>query len=175
MCILFLGKTSLKNKVIYKVKINRNKTFMIKEDLFNLLEKINDLTIEVENYIKSNKNWVFYFLNTLVDSGANEPIFKMVKEFPDEWEDYIDFSILHINKANIDIAIDVDDGSELGISLRRTIYLPTFEETVKRNIKIYDGKINELRIERLKEEINGIKNHLEKKEIELATLMDEKL
>ena len=42
MCILFLGKTSLKNKVIYKVKINRNKTFMIKEDLGNYIPVVPD-------------------------------------------------------------------------------------------------------------------------------------
>lgn len=135
------------------------------------VEKISNLISEIDKYIKSNKDWVFYFLNPLAGTdGANKPLFDCMKEHPEDWEEYIDFSIIDINTSNIRINIHIDDNSDFGIELKRYIFIPHFEESVLRNRKIYDGHYDEIRIKNLEDDINELKSILEKKEIELANL-----
>ena len=135
------------------------------------VEKIRNLIFEIDKYIRSNEDWVFYFLNPLVGTdGANKPLFDCMKEHPGDWEDYIDFSIIDVNASNIRISILIDDNSDIGIELKRYICLPHFEESILKNRKIYDGHYDEIRIKNLEDDINELKSILEKKEIELANL-----
>ena len=135
------------------------------------VEKIRNLIFEIDKYIKSNEDWVFYFLNPLAGTdGANKPLFDCMKEHPEDWEEYIDFSITDVNTSNIRISIHIDDNSDIGIELNRYIFLPNFEESVLRNRKIYDGHYDEIKIKNLEDDINELKSILEKKEIELANL-----
>ena len=126
--------------------------------LTNLIEK-------VETYIKSNPIWIYYFLNPL--AGGNEELFDCMKEHPNDWEYYIDFYITNVFTNGASITITIDDGTELGTSLRRSINLNTFADTVERNKKIYDGKLNEIKVKTLKEEKEKKKKILERKEKEL--------
>ena len=135
------------------------------------VEKISNLISEIDKYIKSNEDWVFYFLNPLGGTdGVNKPLFDCMKEHPEDWEEYIDFSITDVNTSNIRISIHIDDNSDFGIELKRYIFLPHFEESVLRNRKLYDGHYDEIRIKNLEDDINELKSILEKKEIELAKL-----
>lgn len=137
----------------------------------NFLERATVLMKEIKDYILSNNDWVYYFLNPLCDTGANKPLQNIVEEFPDEWEDYVDVQITDFNGSSVKICIEIDDGSECPTRLNRFIYLSHFSESVERNKKLNEGKINELKIANLKEEIESCKTRLELKEKELNELL----
>lgn len=137
---------------------------MTKEDI-ELSLSLTNLIEKVETYIKSNPIWIYYFLNPL--ARGNEELFECMKEHPNDWEDYIDFYITNVFINGASITITIDDGTELGTRLRRSINLNTFTDTVERNKKIYDGKLNEIKVKTLKEEIDTLKKTLERKEKEL--------
>lgn len=134
----------------------------------NLTKKIGDLINEVEEYIASNPDWVYYFLNPL--GSGNEEICKCMTEHPDDWEDYILFSVINMSSASLTIDINIDDGSELGICLKRYIYLPIFSETVNRNKKLYEGNLISSRLSNLKEDIDRLKEILKEKEDKVKEL-----
>ena len=137
------------------------------------VEKIGNLISEIDKYIRSNKDWVFYFLNPLAGTdGANKPLFDCMREHLEDWEEYIDFVIIDVNTTNVRISINIDDNSDFGIELKRYIFLPHFEESVLRNKKIYDGHYDEIRMKNLEDDINELKCILEKKEAELANLKE---
>ena len=135
------------------------------------VKKVSNLISKIDKYIKSNKDWVFYFLNPLAGTdGANKPLFDCMKEHPEDWDEYIDFVIININTTNIQISINIDDNSDFGIELQRYIFLPHFEESVLRNKEIYDGHYNEIKTKNLEDDINELKSILGKKKAELANL-----
>ena len=134
----------------------------------DLASRINELERDVANYIDSNPNWIYYFLNPLL--GGNDEIFDCIKEHPDDWKDYIDFEVSNINGSSIYIKIHIDDYTDCGIAFGRYIYLINFQETVERNKMIYDGKLNEIRRENIKADIINLKYALSKKEEELKKL-----
>ena len=133
-----------------------------------LAKKIGDLFNEVEEYIASNPDWVYYFLNPLC--GGNEELFECMKENPGGWEDYISFTVTNMNSGSVSIAINIDDGSELGICLKRYIYLPNFSETVNRNKKLYEGNLISCQLSNLKEDIDRLKEILKEKEDKVKEL-----
>ena len=134
----------------------------------NLTKKIGDLINEVEAYIASNPDWVYYFLNPLC--GGNEELFECMREHPDDWEDYISFSIINMTSTSLSIDINIDDGSELGVSLKRYIYLLNFSETVNRNKKAYEGNLISSQLSNLKEDIDRLKEILKEKEDKVKEL-----
>lgn len=134
----------------------------------DFVSRITHLTRDIKNYIDSNHDWIYYFLNPL--AGGNEEIFDCIREHPDDWEDYIDFEIWNISGPSIEIKIHIDDYTDYGIILPRYIYLFSFEETVKKNKMLYDRKMDEIRKEGIKEDIARIKEMLQKKEEELKKL-----
>lgn len=138
----------------------------------NFLERATTLMTDIRNYILSNNDWVYYFLNPLCETDANKALRNIVEEFPDEWENYVDVQITDFNGSSAKICIEIDDCSECPIRLNRFIYLPHFFESVERNKKLNEGKINELKIANLKEEIESYKTRLELKEKELNELLN---
>lgn len=138
----------------------------------NFLERATDLLREVKDYIVSNKDWVFYFLNPLVESDTNSPLKNIVEEYPDEWDAYVDFEITDFNGSSVKICINIDEGYEEPTRLNRFIYLPNFAESVERNKKLYGGKLNEIKIANLKEEIESCEIRLALKKAELNDLLN---
>lgn len=134
----------------------------------DLVARSNVLVSDITNYITSIPNWIYYFLNPL--AGGNDELFDCIKEHPDDWEDYINFEISDINGSLIHIKIHIDDYTDYGIVLPRSINILNFEETVKRNKIIYDGKLDEIRRKNIEEDITRLKEALQKKEEELKKL-----
>ena len=134
----------------------------------DLVAKIDIITCDIEDYIESNPDWIYYFLNPL--AGGNEELFDCIREYPDNWEEYIDFEISNISGTFVQIKIHIDDNTDCGIVLGRYISLLNFEETVKRNKMLYDGKLNEIRKKNIEEDIVRLKVVLSKKEEELRKL-----
>lgn len=136
----------------------------------DFLERATTLMTDIRNYILSNNDWIYYFLNPLCDTDTNKPLQNIVEEYPDEWEDYVDVQITDFNGSSAKICIEIDDGSECPITLNRFIYLPHFSDSVERNKKLCEGKVNELKIANLKDEIENYKAILELKEKKLEEL-----
>lgn len=134
----------------------------------DLVTRIGELMSDIENYIRSNPDWIYYFLNPL--AGGNEELFDCIREHPDEWEDYIDFEIVNVSGPSMQIKIRIDDYTDCGLVFPRYIYLLNFEETVEKNKMLYDGKMDEIRKEGIKEDIARLKEALQKKEEELKKL-----
>ena len=133
-----------------------------------LITRSNELVSDITNYITSIPNWIYYFLNPI--AGGNEELFDCIKEHPDDWEDYIDFYIPNINGSIVQIKIHINDYTDCGITFARYINLLNFEETVKKNKMLYDGKLDEIRRQNIEEDIIRLKDALNKKEEELRKL-----
>ena len=134
----------------------------------DLVARIGGVTCDIEDYIASNSNWIYYFLNPL--DGDDEELFDCMREHPDDWDEYISFVISNISGPSVQIKIHIDDYTDCGIVLGRYIYLLNFEETIERNKMLYDGKLNEIRKKNIEEDIVRLKDALSKKEDELKRL-----
>ena len=134
----------------------------------DLVTRISGLVSDITSYIASNPDWIYYFLNPL--AGGNEELFDCVREHPDDWEDYIDFEIANVLSSVIQIKIHIDDYTDYGLVFPRYINLLNFEETVEKNKMLYDGKMDEIRKDGIKEDIARLKELLQKKEEELKKL-----
>lgn len=137
----------------------------------SIIERSSKLMDDIREYILSNKNWIYYFLNPLSSSDANKPIENIIKEFPFDWENYINVQITDFNGSSAKIIIEIDDDNEMPLRLSRFIYIPDFSNTIERNKKLMDGKTNDIKIANLKEEIESYKNRLAEKEAELEKLL----
>ena len=115
----------------------------------SFLNRATGLMKDIKDYILSNNDWVYYFINPLVESEVNKPLKDIVEQYPDEWEDYVDIEIEDFNGTSVKIMITVDDYSETPPCLHRFIYLPHFSETVERNKKLYSAKFNEIKVANL--------------------------
>jgi hypothetical protein len=138
-----------------------------------LVNNVSEIINSVEEYISSNEDWVFYFLNPIIESGTNKPLEDCVKEHPNDWNDYVTFTVINLSNSFVQISINIDDNSDDGIELKRYIHILTFEDTVSRNKKLFDGKFKELKMENIKESIMRIKQLLSEKEKELSELEKE--
>jgi len=156
----------INNVIGFKIEIIMNK---IEEEF---LDRATTLMTDIRNYILSNNDWVYYFLNPLFDTDANKPLKNIVEEYPDEWENYVNIQITDFNGSSAKICIEIDDCSECPIRLDRFIYLPHFSESVEKNKKLNEGNINEWKIANLKEEIASCKARLELKIKELKNLLN---
>ena len=144
---------------------------MINKKVEDLMNRSQNLIKDIREYILSNKNWVFYFLNPLVKTGKNDLLKQTIEDYPNEWEDMIDIVVHNFNGSSAEININIDNGTETPDSLKRFIYLPNFDDNVDRNVKLYGDKINEIRIANLKEQISNYKKYLAEAENELNELL----
>lgn len=142
-------------------------TTMMTDKEKELTERSAMLIEHIKSYITSNPNWIYYFLNPLVKSSENRAIEECIETFPLNWEEYIDLEINSVGEIDVFVDINIIDESDDGTTLKRWIHLPTFDETVSRNLKLWGGRINELRANDLKEEIADLKKLLDEKEAEL--------
>lgn len=134
----------------------------------DLVARSNELLIAITTYINSNPNWIYYFLNPLAE--GNDELFECMREHPNDWEDYINFEIANVSGSFIQIKIHIDDYTDCGLILPRYVNLLKFDETIKKNKMLYDGKLNEIRRKNIEDDIIYLKDALNKKEKELKKL-----
>lgn len=133
-----------------------------------------DLMNDIYRYIVSNENWIYYFLNPLVQSESNKSIEDIINRFPSNWLDYIDIQIIDFNASTVKVIIEIDDDYETPIRLTRFINIEHFSEIIERNKKLINNKINNIKITKLKEDIEFYKSMLGKKQTELENLLTNK-
>ena len=140
----------------------------------SIVKRSIDLMNDIYRYIVSNENWIYYFLNPLVESESNKPIEDIINRFPSNWIDYIDIQIIDFNASTVKVIIEIDDDYETPIRLTRFINIEHFSEIIERNKKLINDKINDIKITKLNEDIEFYKNILGKKEAELENLLNNK-
>ena len=140
----------------------------------SIVKRSIDLMNDIYRYIVSNENWIYYFLNPLVESESNKPIEDIINRFPLNWLDYIDIQIVEFNASTVKVIIEIDDDYETPIRLTRFINIEHFSEIIERNKKLINDKINGIKITKLKENIEFYKNILGEKEAELENLLNNK-
>lgn len=140
----------------------------------SIIERSSKLMEDISRYILSNENWIYYFLNPLVQSESNKPIEDIIKRFQSNWLDYIDIEIIEFNASTVKVIIEIDDDYETPIRLTRFIDIEHFSEIIERNKKLINNKINDIKITKLKEDIEFYKSILGKKQTELKNLLTNK-
>lgn len=140
----------------------------------SIVKRSIDLMNDIYRYIVSNENWIYYFLNPLVQPESNKPIEDIINRFPSNWIDYIDIQIVEFNASTVKVIIEIDDDYETPIRLTRFINIEHFSDIIERNKKLINDKINGIKITKLKEDIEFYKNILGEKEAELENLLTNK-
>ena len=132
----------------------------------NLYDNLLSAMDKIKKYILSNDDWIFYFVSDISCNNDNKQLFDIVSEYPEDWESYISLDFVSFSGPSIQVNITIDYENNIS-KLTRHIYLLNFEDTVNRNKKLYEGKLNEIMIQNLEEEISYYKNMITKKENEL--------
>lgn len=135
----------------------------------NLYDNLLPAMDEIKKYILSNDDWIFYFVSDISCNNDNKQLFDIVSEYPEDWESYISLDFVSFSGPSIKVVINVDYADNIS-QFTRYIYLLNFEDTVNRNKKLYKGKLNEIMIQNLEEEISYHKNMITEKENELKKL-----
>lgn len=140
----------------------------------SIIERSLKLMEDIRNYILSNENWIYYFLNPLAQSESNKSIEDIINRFPSNWIDYIDIQIINFNTSTVKVIIEIDDDYETPIRLTRFINIEHFSEIIERNKKLINNKINNIKITKLNEDIEFFKSILGEKQTELENLLTNK-
>lgn len=139
-----------------------------------LIDKSVNLLKEIEVYIKSVPNWIYYFLPpTLKTDSKNYPLKEYVLEHQDDWMDNINISVISFNGASVKIELSLPPDEEAPV-FERCLILSRFESEVEFNKKAMDGQLNDYKKE-LNEEISYHKEQLRLATLELNKLIEDEI
>ena len=138
-----------------------------------LIDKSVNLLKEIEVYIKSVPNWIYYFLPpTLKTDSKNYPLKEYVLEHQDDWMDNIDISVISFNGASVKVELSLPPDEESPV-FERYLILSQFESEAEFNKKTMDGQLNDYTIKELNEEISYHKEQLRLATLELNKLIED--
>lgn len=137
-----------------------------------LVNKSLALIGEIEKYILSVPNWLFYWIPpTLKEDSKNQLIKDFIIEHPDDWEENVSLKVCDVGGISVKVQIHImmDDEDRL---FERYLVLPHFAMDVEYNKKAMDGQLNDIRIKELNDEIAYHKKQLKLAEEELNKLRE---
>ena len=138
-----------------------------------LIDKSVNLLKEIEVYIKSVPNWIYYFLPpTLKTDSKNYPLKEYVLEHQDDWMNEIDISVISFNGVSIKVELNLPPDEETPV-FERYLILSHFESEVEFNKKAMDGQLNDYTIKELNEEMSYHKEQLRLATLELNKLIED--
>ena len=138
-----------------------------------LIDKSVNILKEIEVYIKSVPNWIYYFLPpTLKTDSKNYPLKEYVLEHQDDWMDNIDISVISFNGASVKVELSLPPDEESPV-FERYLILSQFESEAEFNKKTMDGQLNDYTIKELNEEISYHKEQLRLATLELNKLIED--
>ena len=138
-----------------------------------LIDKSVNLLKEIEVYIKSVPNWIYYFLPpTLKTDSKNYPLKKYVLEHQDDWMDNIDISVISFSEVSVKVELSLPPDEEAPV-FERYLIMSHFESEVEFNKKAMDGQLNDYTIKELNEEISYHKEQLRLATLELNKLIED--
>ena len=139
-----------------------------------LIDKSVNLLKEIEVYIKSVPNWIYYFLPpTLKTDSKNYPLKKYVLEHQDDWMDNIDISVISFSEVSVKVELSLPPDEESPVFFERYLILSHFESEVEFNKKTMDGQLSDYKIKKLNEEISYHKEQLRLATLELNKLIED--
>ena len=140
-----------------------------------LIDKSVNLLKEIEVYIKSVPNWIYYFLPpTLKTDSKNYPLKEYVLEHQDDWMNEIDISVISFNGVSIKVELNLPPDEETPV-FERYLILSHFESEVEFNKKAMDGQLNDYTIKELDEEISYHEEQLRLATLELNKLIEDEI
>ena len=138
-----------------------------------LVEKSEKLLKEIEEYIKSVPNWIYYYLPpTLKSDSKNYPLKEYVLDHLDDWMDNIELSVQSFNCVSVKVHINLPPEEE-SPTFERYLILTHFERDVEYNKMAMDGQLNDYKIKELNSEIAYHKEQLRLATIELNKLIED--
>ena len=139
-----------------------------------LIDKSVNLLKEIEVYIKSVPNWIYYFLPpTLKTDSKNYPLKEYVLEHQDDWMDNIDISVISFSEVSVKVELSLPPDEESPVFFERYLILSHFESEVEFNKKTMDGQLSDYKIKKLNEEISYHKEQLRLATLELNKLIED--
>ena len=142
---------------------------MIENNAKDIMMKSSDLLKIVREYILSNKNWLYYFIN------KNDFVFELLSDHRDDWIDYVDLKVENCSGANayVDITI-VDDFGDDKCVFARYVSLPGFEGETLRLYNEYHENAIEKAIKDKRHELEYYESKSEHVRKELEELENKK-
>ena len=138
-----------------------------------LIDKSVKLLKEIETYIKSVPNWIYYYLPpTLKSDSKNYPLKEYVLDHLDDWMDNIELSVQSFNGVSVKVHINLPEEEE-SPTFERYLILTHFERDVEYNKMAMDGQLNDYKIKELNKEISYHKEQLRFATLELNKLIED--
>ena len=139
----------------------------------NIMDRIGDDIMLVDEYISSNENWMFYFMPPFLVSNPFGALFDVMEDYPEDWKDRISFEVRNVARSNVVINIYIDNGTETPTTLHGNIFLVNFERDVKNNFEAQKTGIQEIRKKDLLETKKNLECKLKEVKKELEELNKE--
>ena len=97
------------------------------DKVIDIIEKSSNLLNIVREYILSNENWLYYFIN------KNDFVFELLSDHPDDWTDYVELKVENCYPSMTYVRITIFDnyGDEKSI-FARYVSLPGFNSETLR-------------------------------------------
>lgn len=127
-----------------------------------IISKISSIKEEIYNYIINTEHWLFYWI-------TNKEVQDFIKEHPEDYEDYINLSVISLNSSPT-VEITFYDHPNGIASILRLAVLATFRDSVKARWMECNGKIKELQIREREEELAYYKEKVSDIEKEIKEL-----
>lgn len=139
-----------------------------------LIERSEKLFKDIEEYIKSVPDWIYYWIPPTVQSDSkNYPLKEYVLNYQDDWMDDIKLTVVDFNGVSVKVHIYLPPEEESPV-FERYLILNHFERDVEYNKKAMNGQLNDIKIKELTEEIAYHKEQLKCAEEELNKLIEDK-
>jgi len=141
----------------------------------NIMDRIGDDIMLVDEYISSNENWMFYFMSPFLPKISHPfgALFDVMEDYPEDWRDMISFEVRYVSRSSVAINIYIDNGTETPTTLHGNILLVNFERDVKNNFEALKTDITERRKKDLLETKKNLECKLKEVEKELEVLNKE--
>lgn len=141
----------------------------------NIMDRIGDDIMLVDEYISSNENWMFYFMSPFLPKRSHPfgALFDVMEDYPEDWKDRISFEVRYVSRSSVAINIYIDNGTETPTTLHGNILLVNFERDVKNNFEALKTDITERRKKDLLETKKNLECKLKEVEKELEELNKE--
>lgn len=141
----------------------------------NIMDRIGDDIMLVDEYISSNENWMFYFMSPFLPKISHPfgALFDVMEDYPEDWRDMISFEVRYVSRSSVAINIYIDNGTETPTTLHGNILLVNFERDVKNNFEAQKTGVREIRKKDLLETKKNLECKLKEVEKELEELNKE--
>ena len=131
-------------------------------ELKNILENIEKAERDVLDYILNTEHYIFYWI-------SNREVQDFIKEYPEDYEHMIYLRVIDVS-ASPTIRIYFEDHRDGVEYIERYAVLSTFRHAAKAKWLEWNGNVKEKQIAEKEQEVEYLKERLEKAEKELEEL-----